>query len=100
MNALILAERDEQIAKGIDRDVEFADGVAQGNKNGMHCSSAVASLQLRSPPVQQLTSSVGACDFVAQVIGPPAIRVYVVEVLAERARKQIRRDSEVFVMTR
>ena len=56
--------------------------------------------QLGLPPVQQLERAGGAGDFVAQVVGPTAVGIDIVEMLMQAARQQPGNDIEVFVVVR
>jgi hypothetical protein len=60
--------------------------------------AVIAGVELRFPLVQKLQRSAGISDLVAQIVGDPAIRVYVAEVLAQSPRQEPRSDGKIFVM--
>src|SRR5690349_6563865 len=60
----------------------------------------VAEVEFALPPIEELERPHGVGDFVAEVVGPAAVSVYVIEMLVKRFWKKPGDDLEVFVVMR
>ncbi len=83
----------------LGREFELADRLGQGDEDGMSGPAGIAGVQLALPLIEQLEGTRRVTGFVGQVVGPPAVGVNIVEVLAERAGEKPRDDGEVLVVT-
>jgi hypothetical protein len=61
-------------------------------------ASGVTGVQLGFPLIEQLQRSIGVADFIAQVVGDPAIRINIEEILPQFLRKKPARNRKVFVV--
>src|SRR5712692_168090 len=59
----------------------------------------VAGVQLALPPMEQIQSARRIGNFVAEIIGPAAVGIDVVEMLVQRFGEKPRYDVEIFVVT-
>src|SRR5208282_848389 len=81
---LILAKGFQEIGEGSLGDILRDDRFTQGNEDGMRGLAFVAGIQFSLPPVEQFERTGGVRDFVAEIIGPAAVGVDVVEMLVKR----------------
>src|SRR5205085_6319137 len=70
-DGLVLAEGGEQIGELMPRNVEFADGAGEGNKNGMARVAVVAGVEFGFPLIEQLQGGCGTSSFIAEIVGDP-----------------------------
>src|SRR6476620_1463904 len=60
--------------------------------------AVITRVQLRLPPAEQFEGASGIGDFVAEIVGPTAIGIYVVEMLMEVLRQKPGHDVKILVM--
>ena len=97
---LVLHERPDQVGEWLLRQLVPRRGLLQRHEHRMRRPALVHPLQLPAPPLQQPQALLRVADLVAQVVGPAAEGVHVVEVLVQPARKQERHHVEVLVVAR
>ena len=100
MHGLILPEGAQQIAERRSGDIEGGYGRRESHEDGMRRPARVAPIEFLLPAVQQLERAQGAGYFVAQVIGPTAVGINVIEMPAQAARQEPSGYVEVFIMVR
>ena len=100
LDGLILPKSPQQIGKRLLWDFFRDDGVTKGDEYGMRWISLEARVQLMFPPIEQLEGALRIGDFVAEIVGPAAIRIYVIEMLMQFFREQPGNHIEVFVVMR
>src|SRR5271155_636041 len=61
-------------------------------------ASAITGVQLGFPLIEQLQGSIAVTDFIAQVVGDPAIRINIKKILPQLLRKKPARNRKVFVV--
>src|SRR5246127_82475 len=84
---LVLTKGFQQISERLPGKVLRNDGFAQRDKDGMRWAAFLASVQFPLPPVEQFQSALRIGDFIAEVVGPAAIGVEIVEMLGQFFRK-------------
>ncbi len=95
---MILNEGANQIGKGLSRNPVAIHRAPQRDEHRMACLPGVHGVQLLAPPVEQAQALLLVADLVAEVVGPAAERVHIVEILMQAFRKQKTDHVEIFVM--
>src|SRR5271165_1450741 len=95
---LILLKSADQAVEGLYRNLEFFDRALQRHENGMGSIAVVHRFQLIPPPAEQLQTLPRVVDLVPQVVGPPAKRIDVVELLVQVPRQQKADHLEVLIV--
>ncbi len=98
LDELVLLEGGEQVEERLGRNVKSADGVAQGDEDGMVRLAVVTAAQLLTPPAEQGQGARSAAGLIRQIVGPAAVGVDGVEMTDQGTRQQDRGDGEVFVV--
>ena len=99
-HGLILPEGFQQIGEGLLGNIFGDDGLTQGDEDGMRRIAVVAGVQFLLPPIEQLRARDGVRNFVAEIVGPAAIGVDIVEMLVEFLGEQPGDDIEILVVMR
>ena len=97
---LVLAKRGQQIGKRLHGNIEGTNRARERNEDRVRRTPGVTPAQLILPPGEQLERASRVRNFIAQVVGPAAVGVKIVEVLVQASRQQPRHDIEVFVVRR
>src|SRR5205814_9871140 len=95
---LVLTERDEQIGEGLLGNIERAHSFAESYEYRMPRRLGVTTVKLCLPFVEPNQRLSWIANFVTQIIGDPAIRVDIEEMLAEMRGTTPGRDRKVFVL--
>ena len=74
------------------------NGLPQSDEYWMRRFAFVAKIKFTLPPIEELESPHGIRDFVTKIVGPPAVRVDVVEMLVKGFREKPGDYVEVLVM--
>jgi hypothetical protein len=98
--ALVLAERGEEIAEGIDGDIEFADGGGKRDEHGMRGRAGIAAIQLVLPGGEKNEGTGRIAGFIADIVSPAAIGVDACEMRTKVGRKKPSDDVEILVVIR
>lgn len=92
---LILAECVEQFLERFQGQGVSQESGAQGDKNRMVAVSGKALFQFVPPPVQQIDRA--GC-FIREIVGPAAVSVNIVKILANRFWQQETGDGKILVV--
>ena len=98
LDDLVLAEGFEQIGEGLLRNIFGKNCFAESDEDGMRGAAVVAGVEFALPPVEQLEGAGGFGNFVAEIVGPAAIGVDVVEMLVQLGGEQPGSYVEIFVV--
>ena len=100
-DALIVFESLNQAVERLDREFRICCTVARSaTKTGCEASPRTWPASSLAPPGQQTQAFRAIADFIAQIVGPPAKRIDVVEILMQVLRKQKADDLEILVVVR
>src|ERR1017187_2731929 len=97
-DGLILHESLDQVGKRLAGNSVLPHRIAERHKHRMRGAALVHGVQFGAPPVQQAQAFGAAAHFIAQVVGPAAIRVDVIEILVEALGEQEAHHVEVLVV--
>ena len=87
LDGLILAEGPQKIGKRLLRNTFGEDRFAQRDEDGMRRAAMVTIIQLTLPPIEELEGALFLRNFVAEIIGPAAISIEIIEMLVQIFRK-------------
>ncbi len=100
-DGLILLEGGDQIVEGLDgQSVSARRLPASATNTGCEARPAYIACSSLAPPGEQAQAFRGVADLVAQIVGPAAERIDVVEILMQALGQQKTDDVEIFVMMR
>ena len=74
--------------------------MAQREEHGMRRLAFIAEVEFTLPPIEELNGSHRIGHFVAQIVGPPAVGVNIVEMLVQSLGQKPRDDIEILVVMR
>ncbi len=97
---LILAEGLEQIGEGLLGNVLGENGLAKSDEDGMRWFVFVTRVEFAFPPVEEFDGAIAVGNFVAEIVGPAAVGVDVIEMLVELLGEEPGDDVEIFVVMR
>src|ERR1700691_2955141 len=100
LHGLVVPERDQQIGKRLDRNIERGNRFVQRDENGVRGYSRVAIAQLQVPVIEQREGFSGIGNFVTQIVRPAAVGIQIVEMLVQPAWEQPGNDVEIFIVMR
>src|SRR5579859_1887293 len=99
-DGLVLAERSQQIGKGLPGNIFSDYGFAQSDEDGMRRAARVTGIKFALPPIKEFEGALFLRNLVAEIVGPAAIGIKIVEMLVQILREQPGDDIEIFVMVR
>jgi hypothetical protein len=88
----------QQIGEGLFGNVLRNDCFAKRNEYGVRRVTFIAGVELFIPPVEQFQSALCIGNLVAQIIGPAAVGVEIIEVLVQFLRQEPTGDVEIFIV--
>ncbi len=97
-HGLVLHEGADQIGERLLRNLMPVDRAAQSDEHRMAGAPGVHLIQLLAPPGQQAQALLLVADLIAQVVGPAAEGVHVIEILVQALGQQKADDVEVLVV--
>ena len=98
LDGLILAKSFEEIGERLFRDVFGDDRFAEGDKNCVGGMAFVAGIEFALPPIEEFEGAIWVGDFVAEIVGPAAVGVDVVEMLVEFFGEKPGHYVEIFIV--
>lgn len=98
LDGLVLAEGAQEIGEGLFGNILGRYGLAQREEDGMRRAAVVAIVEFALPPIEEFEGALFLRDFVAEIIGPAAIGVEVVEMLPQPPRQHAAGDGEILVV--
>src|SRR5579859_6264917 len=100
LDGLVLAEGLQQVGEGLLRNVFRDDGLTQCDENRVPGLVVIAGVEFALPPIEKFEGAIRVGNFVAEVVGPAAVGVDVVEMLVEFFGEEPGDDVEIFVVVR
>ena len=98
LRSLILPESFQQIGERLLGNIFIEDGLAQRYENRMRRLAFITKIEFAFPPIEKFEGARGVRDFIAEVVGPAAVRINVVEMLVEFFRQEPGDDIEILVV--
>ncbi len=95
---MVLAECSQQIGKGLLGNVFGDYRFAQCDEDGMRGPAVVTRIEFALPPIKKFEGALFLGNFVAEIVGPAAISIEIVEMLVQILGEQPGDDIEIFVV--
>jgi hypothetical protein len=99
-DGLILFKGFDQIVERLHRQLMPRGGIPQRHENGMLGPARIHGFELAAPPREQAQTFPRVADLVAQIVGPTAKGVDVIEILMQAPGKKKADDVKILVMVR